>query len=83
MCASIGNGMFLARGGSFGSRDDAAVEGIKRELLARELSPGQLYVLLHLCRGAGVPASFLTRAIETRWRNAPYHLGSCCWIARA
>ena len=50
------------------------VEGIKRELLARELSPGQLYVLLHLCRGAGVPASFLTRAIETRWRNAPYHL---------
>ena len=74
VCASIGNGMFLARGGSFGSRDDAAVEGIRRILLGSELSAGQLYLLLHLCRGAEVPASFLTRTIETSWRAAPYHL---------
>ena len=74
VCSNIGNGSFLARGGSFGSRDIVAVERVKRELLGRELSSGQLYLSLHLCRGTDVPASFLTRAIETRWRSAPYHL---------
>ena len=74
VCGSIGNGMFLARGGGFGSRDEAALAGIRRRLLEGELSPGQLYVLLHLCRGMEVPASFLSRTIDRSWRGAPYHL---------
>ena len=74
VCRCIGNGMFLARGGGFGSRDEAALVRIRRRLLEGELSAGQLYVLLHLCRGVEIPASFLSRTIDRRWRGAPYHL---------
>ena len=55
-------------------RDDMAASSIGQKLAGQNLSSGQLRLFLTLCRGAGIPAPFITRSIETQWDVAPYHL---------
>ena len=74
ICADITSGVFLARSGSFRRTDDAGIAIIKRKLFRGGHSPGQLYLLLELCRGRGVPAWFLTRSVKKQWKDSPYHL---------
>ena len=74
VCAGIGNAVAIARMGRFRSSKDTVLPEIDRILLERDLSQGQLYFFLELSRGAGIPASFLARTIESRWEGAPYHL---------
>ena len=74
ICAELGSGVFMARSGRFGRPGEAGGGGVLRELMAREMSPGQLHLVLTLSRWDGVPASFLSRAISANWDSAPYHL---------
>ena len=74
ICASLHNGTAMVRNGTIWPRDDMAAASIRQKLAGRNLSPGQLCLFLKLCRGAGIPASFITRSIETQWDVAPYHL---------
>ena len=53
---------------------DAVVQLIQRMLERGGLSPGQVYLLLALSRGAGIPAPLIVQAIESHWARAPYHL---------
>ena len=38
------------------------------------LSPGQIFLILHLCRWNEPERGFVARAIKERWSSAPYHL---------
>ena len=53
---------------------DAVSRTIRKSQAVEIFSPGQVYMLLMLSRGAEVAAPFLVRAIESHWRGAPYHL---------
>ena len=61
-------------GGFFRTTSTALVKIIEKNLMEDGLSPGQLYLLLMLSRGADIAAPFLTRTIKTHWAGAPYHL---------
>ena len=74
ICAQLDSGVFMARSGRLGEADGAGGAGIQNELMGRELSSGQLYLLVALSRWDGIPASFLSRAIAAHWDSAPYHL---------
>ena len=74
ICAALVSGVFMTRSGSFGRPDESGVVCIRQELVGRELSPGQIYLFLTLCRWDGVTASFIRRTIEAQWDTAPYHL---------
>ncbi|MCH8095564.1 MAG: NERD domain-containing protein [Proteobacteria bacterium] len=58
----------------FWTTSDAVARVIERNLMGDDLSPGQLYLILMLRRGADIAASLITRALKTRWASAPYHL---------
>ncbi|MCY4534826.1 MAG: NERD domain-containing protein [Bryobacterales bacterium] len=64
----------LLQGGLFRTTHDAVTRTIQRKLEANGLSFGQVYLLLMLSRGADIAASLITRALETHWAPAPYHL---------
>lgn len=53
---------------------DAVNRMISSSNETKNLSPGQVYLLLMLSRGANIAASFLVRAIESLWEIAPLHL---------
>ena len=74
ICSQLDSGVFTARRGRPGEPDGAGAAGIRNELMRRELSSGQLYLLVVLSRWDGIPASFLSRAIAAHWGSAPYHL---------
>ena len=38
------------------------------------LSPGQIFLILHLCRWIEPERGFIARAIKERWSSSPYHL---------
>ena len=67
ICSSLHGGLFL-------TACDTTAEVIQRNLLENDLSPGQLYLLLMLSRGADITAPSLTHAIKAHWAAAPYHL---------
>ena len=67
LCSSLHGRFFL-------TTSDATTGGIQKNLAEDNLSPGQLYLLLMLSRGADITAPFLTRAIKTHWAAASYHL---------
>ena len=68
ICSLLSTGFFSR------ATSTAVVRIIERNLMGDDLSPGQLYLLLMLSRGADITAPFLTRAIKTHWTGAPYHL---------
>ena len=74
ICADLHTGVFMVRSGRFCNPEKGAAGIIKEELIGRDLSPGQLYLFLTLCRGVGIPASYLAGTIKTQWDDAPYHL---------
>ena len=74
ICAQLDSGVFAAHRGVLGEPDGAGAADIQNELMRRELSSGQLYLVVVLCRWDGIPASFLSRAIAAHWDTAPYHL---------
>ncbi len=74
ICADLDSDMFMVRNGLLGDSDKILDAEIRREMMERELSPGQIYLLLTLSRRDGVPASFISRTIESHWDRAPYHL---------
>ena len=74
ICASLHNGTAMVRDGSTRTSDDPTGAIIRKKLAGRDLSPGQLFLFLTLCRGAGISASFIRRIIETQWDVVPYHL---------
>ena len=71
ICAQLDSGVFTARSRRLGEPDGARAAGIQNELMRRELSSGQLYLLVVLSRWDGIPASFLSRAIAAHWDIAP------------
>ena len=75
MCADITSGVFRIRDGITEQPDGSGDMRIWQELTGQELSSGQLYLFLELCRYKNIiPASFIRREIESRWIAAPYHL---------
>ena len=75
ICADITSGVFSIRGGITEQPDEPGDMRIWQEVIGQELSPGQLYLFLELCRYRNIiPASFIRREIESRWNAAPYHL---------
>lgn len=75
ICADITSGVFRIRGGITDQPDEPGDMRIWQELIGHELSSGQLYLFLELCRYKNIiPASFIRREIESRWIAAPYHL---------
>ena len=75
ICADITSGVFRIRGGITEQPDEPGDMRIWQKLIGKELSSGQLYLFLKLCRYRNIiPASFIRREIESRWNAAPYHL---------
>lgn len=74
ICADLDSGVFMARNGLLGRSEKTKGAEIRREAMRRELSPGQIHLLLSLSRGDGIPASFISCAMEAHWDRAPYHL---------
>ena len=74
ICADLNSGAFMARSGRLERPDEGEGADIRRWLMGRELSAGQLHLFLALSRWDGVPASFLSRAVAAHWDSAPYHL---------
>lgn len=74
ICADLDSGMFTAQNGLLGQSDNTKGAEIRQEAMGRELSPGQIHLLLTLLRGDGIPASFISRTMETHWDRAPHHL---------
>ena len=67
ICAQLHGGLYRMPGDE--------VPGTIRESLGEDsLSPGQVYLLLMLSRGAETPAPFIVKAITSHWTGAPYHL---------
>lgn len=60
--------------GGFRATNEAVGRTIKRHLTEGSMSPGQLYLLLMLSRGADIAAPLIVAAIRTHWATAPYHL---------
>ena len=61
-------------GGFFRTTSDAVAQFIQRMLERGGLSPGQVYLILMLSRGSGIPAPLVVQALDTHWTDAPYHL---------
>ena len=61
-------------GSWFHTTCDAVAGTIRQSVGGNNLSPGQVYLLLMLSRGADTPAPFVVKAIESHWAGAPYHL---------
>ena len=74
ICADLNSGAFMARNGLLGRTDQTIGADIRREVMGRELSPGQIHLLLTLSRGDGIPASLISRTMEAHWRSAPNQL---------
>ena len=74
ICADLDSGVSRARSGRFGRPDEAARAWIGPDRVECELSAGQIYLYLMLSRWDGIPASFISRAIEAHWNSAPNHL---------
>ena len=75
ICADITSGVFRFRDGIPEQQDEPGDTRVWHELIRQDLSPGQLYLFLELCRHKNIiPASFIRREIESRWNEAPYHL---------
>ena len=74
ICADLSSGELMARNEWLGRSDKTNGAEIRREAMRRELSPGQIHLLLTLSRGDGIPASFISRAMEAHWNSAPNHL---------
>lgn len=74
ICGDLNSGMWMVPNGLFGRSDKMKGADIRREMMGKELSPGQIHLLLTISRGDGIPASVISRMIETRWDSAPYHL---------
>lgn len=72
VCSRLHSGLFRR------AKSKALEEVVKSELAGDELSPGQLYLILTLCRqvpgAGGIAAPFITRALKRHWASAPYHL---------
>ena len=75
ICADITSGVFKFRDGITEQSDEPGDMSVWLDLMGQELSPGQLYLFLELCRNRNIiSASFIRREIESRWNTAPYHL---------
>ena len=74
ICADLDSGVSRARSGRFGRPDEAAGAGVGPDRVECEPSAGRIYLYLMLSRWDGIPASFISRAIEAHWNSAPYHL---------
>ena len=61
-------------GSWFHTTCDAVAGTIRQSVGGNNLSPGQVYLLLMLSRGADTPAPLIVKAIESHWAGAPYHL---------
>ncbi len=70
----LSSGVFMVRNGLLGRSDKTRGAEIRQELMGRELSPGQIHLLLTLSRGDDIPASFISRTMEAHWDRAPYQL---------
>lgn len=71
---------------------EGLVEEVQLRMAGSDLSPGQLHLLVALCRQVGsqnsIIASFITWIIQQYWAEAPYHLrlqlvdvAGYCWDA--
>ena len=75
ICSKITSGVFKISNELIGQQDETKETGFWQDIMSRKLSSGQLYIILELCRSQDIlPASFIRRAINTRWDTAPYHL---------
>ena len=74
VCSNLANAVSQERMERDEGLPGARADGAGRDLVGRELSQGQTYLFLTLCRWDGIPASFLSRTIEGQWDRAPYHL---------
>ena len=74
ICADLDSGVSRARSGRFGRPDETGGAAIGPDRVECELSAGQTHLYLMLSRWDGIPASFISRAIEAHWNSAPYHL---------
>ena len=61
-------------GGFFRQTSDAVSRTVQRMLEGDHLSPGQVYLLLMLSRGADIAAPLVAQTLKTHWAGAPYHL---------
>ena len=62
------------RVGFFRVTSDSVAQLIQRMLERGGLSAGQVYLILTLSRGTGIPAPLIVQALEAHWAGAPYHL---------
>ena len=60
--------------GFFRVTSDVVAQFIQRMLERGGLSPGQVYLVLKLSSGIGIPAPLIVQALEAHWAGAPYHL---------
>ena len=74
VCSNLANAVSQERMERDEGLPGARADGAGRDLVGRELSQGQTYLFLTLCRWDGIPASFISRTIEGQWDRAPYHL---------
>ena len=74
VCSNLANVVSKARMERDEGLPVARADGACRDLVGRELSQGQIYLFLTLCRRDRIPASFISRTIEAQWDRAPYHL---------
>ena len=61
-------------GAFYRTTTEAVSRTIDRMLERGDLSPGQVYFLLMLSRGAKIAAPLIAQALNTHWADAPYHL---------
>ena len=61
-------------GAFYRTASEAVSRTIDRMLERGDLSPGQVYFLLMLSRGANAAIPLIAHALKTHWAGAPYHL---------